>query len=64
MTVHPTIPPDLITLFLSFQDKVILSPYFQEKALPLREIINRLENVYCGSIGAEFMHIHDLDQAR
>lgn len=34
----------------------------KEKALPLREIITRLENVYCGSIGVEFMHIHDLDQ--
>lgn len=33
-----------------------------DKALPLREIINRLEKVYCGSIGAEYMHLHDLDQ--
>jgi 2-oxoglutarate dehydrogenase E1 component len=33
-----------------------------DNALPLREIINRLETVYCGSIGAEYMHIHDLDQ--
>lgn len=33
-----------------------------EKALPLREIISRLEKVYCGSIGAEYMHLHDLDQ--
>jgi 2-oxoglutarate dehydrogenase complex dehydrogenase (E1) component-like enzyme len=37
---------------------------FQEKALPLREIFNRLEKVYCGSIGAEFMHIHNLDEVR
>ena len=34
----------------------------QEKALPLHEIMTRLERVYCGSIGAEFMHIPDIDQ--
>merc|ERR1719511_184462 len=34
----------------------------KEKALPLREIISRLEKVYCGSIGAEFMHIHNFEE--
>merc|ERR1719322_111397 len=33
-----------------------------EKSLPLREIINRMENVYCKSIGVEYMHINNLDQ--
>jgi len=33
-----------------------------EKALPLKEIVARLEKVYCRSIGAEFMHINNLDQ--
>jgi len=33
-----------------------------EKALPLKEIVARLERVYCRSIGAEFMHINNLDQ--
>ncbi|XP_030023535.2 2-oxoglutarate dehydrogenase, mitochondrial [Manduca sexta] len=32
-----------------------------ETELTLREIITRLENVYCKSIGAEFMHLFDLD---
>jgi 2-oxoglutarate dehydrogenase E1 component len=34
----------------------------KDKSLPLKEIISRLEKVYCGSIGAEYMHLHDLDQ--
>ena len=34
----------------------------QEKSLPLREIIARLESVYCNHIGVEYMHINNLDQ--
>merc|ERR1711963_243021 len=34
----------------------------KETALPLKEIIARLENVYRRSIGAEYMHINNLDQ--
>merc|ERR1712088_207426 len=34
----------------------------KDKALPLREIISRLEKVYCGSIGVEFMHIHNFEE--
>ena len=49
-------------LFFFQPDQTIYSDNFQEKALPLREIISRLEKTYCGSIGAEFMHIHNLDQ--
>ncbi|XP_072944236.1 2-oxoglutarate dehydrogenase complex component E1-like [Epargyreus clarus] len=33
----------------------------KEESLTLREIIRRLETVYCGSIGAEYMHLYDLD---
>ncbi|GFO12435.1 2-oxoglutarate dehydrogenase, mitochondrial, partial [Plakobranchus ocellatus] len=35
----------------------------QETVLPLREIIKRLQNVYCRSIGVEFMFINNLQQA-
>lgn len=31
------------------------------ESLSLREILRRLSNTYCRSIGVEFMHIHDLE---
>ena len=31
---------------------------------PLREIIDRLEKTYCGTIGSEYMHIEDRSQKR
>ncbi|XP_034950533.1 2-oxoglutarate dehydrogenase, mitochondrial isoform X1 [Chelonus insularis] len=34
----------------------------KEKSLPLREILKRLENTYCGHIGVEFMFINSLEQ--
>uniref|UniRef100_A0A336L549 2-oxoglutarate dehydrogenase, mitochondrial n=1 Tax=Culicoides sonorensis TaxID=179676 RepID=A0A336L549_CULSO len=34
----------------------------KEKFLPLREILNRLENTYCNKIGVEFMFINSLEQ--
>ena len=33
-----------------------------ERALPLREILNRLEASYCRHIGVEFMFINSLEQ--
>lgn len=30
----------------------------------LKEIVERLESTYCGSIGAEFLHINDLEERR
>ena len=33
-----------------------------ESALPLREILNRLEAAYCRHIGVEFMFINSLEQ--
>ncbi|XP_026471313.1 2-oxoglutarate dehydrogenase, mitochondrial-like [Ctenocephalides felis] len=32
-----------------------------EKSLPLSEILSRLEKVYCGYIGAEYMHINSME---
>ncbi|XP_013182328.1 PREDICTED: 2-oxoglutarate dehydrogenase, mitochondrial-like [Papilio xuthus] len=33
----------------------------KEHELTLSEIKRRLENVYCGPIGVEYMHVHDMD---
>lgn len=30
--------------------------------IPLRELINYLENMYCSTIGVEFMHVADIEQ--
>src|SRR5690606_25785600 len=35
-----------------------------ETAATLEQIIARLEKVYCGSIGVEYMHIHDVSEKR
>jgi 2-oxoglutarate dehydrogenase E1 component len=34
----------------------------KESKLPLREILKRLEDAYCRSIGCEFMFINSLEQ--
>ncbi|CAK8678756.1 2-oxoglutarate dehydrogenase complex component E1-like isoform X2 [Clavelina lepadiformis] len=34
----------------------------EDKALPLREIIRRLEHTYCRNIGVEYMFIHNYEQ--
>ncbi len=31
-------------------------------AVTVRDLVDQLERMYCGSIGAEFMHVSDLDQ--
>src|SRR5690606_31523224 len=31
-------------------------------AVPLRDVVRRLEQIYCGTIGVGFMHIQDLEQ--
>jgi len=38
--------------------------YFRNKKAKLSDIINSLKRTYCGSIGAEFMHIVDSQEKR
>ncbi len=46
--------PDMETLFST-------GNLYGSNQLPLREIITALEEIYCGSIGTEYMHIVDTD---
>jgi len=41
-------------------DLVVASRFFQDgKKMTLRELIRELESIYCGTVGAEFMHIQN-----
>ncbi|MGZ8135827.1 MAG: 2-oxoglutarate dehydrogenase E1 component [Methylococcaceae bacterium] len=49
--------PDMDTLFDT-------GSLYGDNRLPLRSIIASLKEIYCGSIGSEFMHIVDTNQRR
>ena len=42
----------------------ISNTYFGARKMPLRTLLTALRETYCGSIGAEFMHITDPEQKR
>src|SRR5881296_1240246 len=58
-------PPELDLEFYGFTDEDLDRRFSCESmcggdTLPLRDIVNRLRNTYCRSIGVQFMHIDDL----
>jgi 2-oxoglutarate dehydrogenase E1 component len=58
------IPPELKLEFYNFSDseldQLVQVPTLHfGSALTIRQIYDRLRNTYCGSIGAQFMHIDD-----
>ncbi|XP_078040415.1 oxoglutarate dehydrogenase Nc73EF isoform X3 [Augochlora pura] len=64
-------PQELLYNYYSFEesdmDRIFKLPSTtfiggKDKSLPLREILSRLENAYCGHIGVEFMFINSLEQ--
>lgn len=63
-TVKPT-PPEIVPEYYSFTD-ADMNRAFSTSLIPgsnlqsLRDIIQRLQQTYCGSIGVQFMHIDDL----
>lgn len=58
LSFHGLSREDLMT---EFQTTML---YLAHKSATLKSIIEALEKTYCGSIGAEFMHIVDSDETR
>ncbi|KHJ74793.1 putative oxoglutarate dehydrogenase, E1 component, partial [Oesophagostomum dentatum] len=66
-----TIPPELELSFYGFGERdldkeFILPPTTfiggEKPALPLREILHRLKQIYCTTTGIEYMHVNNLEQ--
>ncbi len=60
----PTIPPDLDPSYYGLAEPDMDTLFdtgtlFGANRLPLRDIIANLKEIYCGSIGSEYMHIVD-----
>ncbi|HVU07971.1 MAG TPA: 2-oxoglutarate dehydrogenase E1 component [Verrucomicrobiae bacterium] len=59
-------PPELDPAYFGLTDADLDRPFAcatmePKRLLPLREIIERLRNTYCRSIGVQFMHIDDFE---
>lgn len=59
---HRELDPSYYKLTDEDMDRTFSSrTIFGTETLTLRQILERLRNTYCRSIGVEFMHIHDID---
>jgi 2-oxoglutarate dehydrogenase E1 component len=59
---HRELDPSYYKLTDDDMDRTFSSrTIFGTETLTLRQILERLRNTYCRSIGVEFMHIHDID---
>jgi 2-oxoglutarate dehydrogenase E1 component len=67
--LHRAVPPELDIAFYGFSESDLDRQFSCETVhgqglLTLREIVLRLRNTYCRSIGVEYMHIDDLSVRR
>ena len=64
-TSHPLLEMDAFGLDASDLERVFAAPGLIEAgSAPLKEIVGRLKQTYCHSIGVEYMHLQDPDERR
>ena len=60
---HPLLDLDAFGLEVSDLDRAFSAPdLIEQTAAPLKEIVGRLKQTYCHSIGVEYMHLQDPDE--
>jgi len=64
-TSHPLLDLDAFGLDVSDLDRTFAAPdLIEQTAAPLKEIVGRLKQTYCHSVGIEYMHLQDPDERR
>ncbi|MBC2743008.1 MAG: 2-oxoglutarate dehydrogenase E1 component [Desulfosarcina sp.] len=62
-TSHPLLDLDAFGLDVSDLDRAFAAPgLIEQTSAPLKEIVGRLKQTYCHSIGVEYMHLQDPDE--
>ena len=56
----PELDPEYYSFAEADMDRIFSCDTLCDSSLPLREILERLRNTYCRSIGVQFMHIDEL----
>jgi len=64
-TAHPLLDLDAFGLDVSDLDRTFAAPgLIEQTAASLKEIVGRLKQTYCHSVGVEYMHLQDPDERR
>ncbi|MCX5883267.1 MAG: 2-oxoglutarate dehydrogenase E1 component [Deltaproteobacteria bacterium] len=59
---HPLLSLESLQLSPDDLDQQILTPFSSSATLSLRELIDQLKQIYCRSIGVEYMHIQNPEE--
>jgi 2-oxoglutarate dehydrogenase E1 component len=59
---HPLLTIESVQLDTGDMDQAIRSPFSSPETSTLREIIDRLKQIYCRSVGVEYMHIQNPEE--